>query len=185
MRIKRAFNDKRITFAGCMARPRSASGFLLGNLGGNAQRTRHTFTKAFVEADFHEGGAEAIAKVRKEQPAAYMKTCALMVPREHKVEHRNPLSSLTDEELDQPSRSSSKCWRSDPARALLAVGESPKRKPSDDPDTARYPDKNLLETPSLALADASRETLRMGDVVELMLRQITRCAELCGMRRTA
>jgi hypothetical protein len=61
MRIKRAFNYKRITFAGCMARPRSASGFLLGNLGGNAQRTRHTFTKAFVEADFHEGGAKAIA----------------------------------------------------------------------------------------------------------------------------
>jgi Na+/phosphate symporter len=56
---------------------------------------------------------------------------------------------------------------------------------SDDPDAARYLDKNLLETPSLALADASRETLRMGDVVELMLRQITRCAQLCGMRRTA
>jgi hypothetical protein len=106
-----------------------------------------------------------------------MKTCALMVPREHKVEHRNPLTSLTDEELDQPSRSSSKCWRGGPARAPFTVGESPKRKPSDDPDAARYLEKNLLETPSLALADASRETPRIGDVVELMLRQITRCAQ--------
>ena len=28
-----------------------------------------------------------------------MKICALLVPREHKVEHSNPLKSLTDEEL--------------------------------------------------------------------------------------
>ena len=32
--------------------------------------------------------------------------------------------------------------------------------------------KSALETPSLALADAARETLRMGDIVEVMLRQI-------------
>jgi Na+/phosphate symporter len=48
----------------------------------------------------------------------------------------------------------------------------PKRKPSADPSAPRYLDENLLETPSLALADASRETLRMGDVVEVMLRQV-------------
>jgi phosphate:Na+ symporter len=47
----------------------------------------------------------------------------------------------------------------------------PERKPSADPSTPRYLDENLLETPSLA-ADASRETLRMGDVVEVMLRQV-------------
>jgi phosphate:Na+ symporter len=54
----------------------------------------------------------------------------------------------------------------------------PTRKPSADPSAPRYLDENLLETPSLALADASRETLRMGDVVELMLRQITRCCSI-------
>jgi hypothetical protein len=60
-----------------------------GNLGGNAQRTRHIFNKAFLEAlakDFQEGGAQAIAKVRKEQPAAYMKVCALLVPTAQPVE---------------------------------------------------------------------------------------------------
>jgi hypothetical protein len=74
-----------------------------GNLAGNAQRTRHIFNKAFLEAlakDFQEGGAQAIAKVRKEQPAAYIKICALLVPREMRVEHSNPLKSLTDEQLD-------------------------------------------------------------------------------------
>jgi phosphate:Na+ symporter len=48
----------------------------------------------------------------------------------------------------------------------------PARKPLSDPSAPRYLDESLLETPSLALADASRETLRMGDVVEVMLEQV-------------
>jgi hypothetical protein len=74
-----------------------------GNLGGNAQRTRHIFNKAFLEAlaaDFRKGGPEAIAKVRKQQPAAYMKICALLVPREMQVEHTNRIKQMTDEELE-------------------------------------------------------------------------------------
>jgi phosphate:Na+ symporter len=48
----------------------------------------------------------------------------------------------------------------------------PVRKTVTDPSAPRYLDESLLETPSLALADASRETLRMGDVVEVMLQQV-------------
>jgi phosphate:Na+ symporter len=48
----------------------------------------------------------------------------------------------------------------------------PARKLSADPSAPRYLDENLLETPSLALADASRETLRMGDAVEVMLQRV-------------
>src|SRR5215831_14914135 len=76
-----------------------------GNLGGNAQRTRHIFNKAFLEAlaaDFRKGGPEAIAKVRKQQPAAYMKICALLVPREMKFEHSGGgVKAMTDEEIEQ------------------------------------------------------------------------------------
>ena len=75
-----------------------------GNLGGNAQRTRHIFNKAFLEAlaaDFRKGGPEAIAKVRKQQPAAYMKICALLVPREMRVEYSGGVKSMTDEELER------------------------------------------------------------------------------------
>ena len=36
----------------------------------------------------------------------------------------------------------------------------------------RYLDETALESPSLALADAARETLRMGDLVETMLRKV-------------
>ena len=74
-----------------------------GNLGGNAQRTRHIFNKAFLEAlanDFREGGPQAIAKVRKYQPAAYMKICALLVPREMKFEHSGGVKAMSDEQIE-------------------------------------------------------------------------------------
>ena len=46
-------------------------------------------------------GEKAIAKVRRTQPAAYLKILALLVPRQHKVEHSNPLKELTDEQLER------------------------------------------------------------------------------------
>jgi 2-oxoglutarate dehydrogenase complex dehydrogenase (E1) component-like enzyme len=67
------------------------------------EATRRSFNKDFLlalAADFKRHGPEAIAKVRRQQPAAYMKICALLVPREMKVEHRNPLKELTDDELE-------------------------------------------------------------------------------------
>lgn len=41
-----------------------------------------------------------------------------------------------------------------------------------DPTRPKYLDETALETPSLALADAARETLRTGDIVETMLRKV-------------
>jgi phosphate:Na+ symporter len=41
-----------------------------------------------------------------------------------------------------------------------------------DPSAPRHLDESALDTPSLALADAARETLRMGDIVETMLRDV-------------
>jgi hypothetical protein len=50
--------------------------------------------------DFREHGQKAIAKVRRTQPAAYLKVLALLVPREHKVEYGNSLKNWTDEEIE-------------------------------------------------------------------------------------
>jgi phosphate:Na+ symporter len=50
-------------------------------------------------------------------------------------------------------------------RALPARGAA-------DPDAPQHLDEAALETPSLALAAAARETLRMADQVEAMLRQV-------------
>jgi hypothetical protein len=50
--------------------------------------------------DFRQGGPKAIERVRQTQPAAYLKILALLMPREHKVDHTNAITSLSDEELD-------------------------------------------------------------------------------------
>ena len=50
--------------------------------------------------DFRQHGQKAVARVRQTQPAAYLKILALLIPREHKVEHSNPLKDLTDEQLE-------------------------------------------------------------------------------------
>jgi phosphate:Na+ symporter len=59
----------------------------------------------------------------------------------------------------------------DPLAALL-VKVFPARKAAADPFAPRHLDPSALETPSLALVAAARETLRMGDFVEVMLRQV-------------
>jgi phosphate:Na+ symporter len=48
----------------------------------------------------------------------------------------------------------------------------PARSATQDAATPRYLDDSAIDTPSLALANAARETLRMGDIVETMLQQI-------------
>jgi hypothetical protein len=49
---------------------------------------------------FHRHGEKAIAKVRREQPGVWLKVIAMLIPREHKVQHSNPLKDLTDEQLE-------------------------------------------------------------------------------------
>jgi phosphate:Na+ symporter len=48
----------------------------------------------------------------------------------------------------------------------------PARRAAQDAATPRYLDDSAIDTPSLALANAARETLRMADIVETMLQQI-------------
>jgi hypothetical protein len=72
--------------------------------GGSLEATRRSFNKDFLlalAADFKKHGAAAIAKVRKYQPAAYMKICALLVPRELQVEHSGGVKAMTDEQLER------------------------------------------------------------------------------------
>ncbi|MGH6704435.1 MAG: Na/Pi cotransporter family protein [Bradyrhizobium sp.] len=56
--------------------------------------------------------------------------------------------------------------------AQLLTKLLPNRIREADPSRPRYLDESALETPSLALADAARETLHMGDHVEVMLRKV-------------
>ena len=49
--------------------------------------------------DFRKHGEKAIARVRRDHPAAYLKVLALLIPRDIKVEHR-PVKELSDEQLE-------------------------------------------------------------------------------------
>ena len=56
--------------------------------------------------------------------------------------------------------------------AWLLTRILPEQKLPDDASMPRYLDDAALETPPLALSNAARETLRMGDTVETMLRDV-------------
>ena len=66
------------------------------------EATRRSFNKDFLlalAADFKKHGAAAIEKVREQQPAAYMKICALLVPREMQIEHSGGVKAMSDERI--------------------------------------------------------------------------------------
>jgi hypothetical protein len=82
---------------------RFAKGFS-GNPGGSPEATRRAFNKDFLVAlarDFKAHGEQVLARVRRESPATYLKVCAMLVPRELKVEHTGGVKSMTDEELER------------------------------------------------------------------------------------
>ena len=66
-------------------------------------RHRQQLNGEFIAAllrDFRHGGPAAIAKVRKNQPAAYCKLLTLLCPRDVKVEHSGGVKAMTDEQLE-------------------------------------------------------------------------------------
>src|SRR5262245_56380555 len=77
---------------------------ICGNPGGSLEATRRSFNRDFLlalAADFKKHGAAAIEKVRKQQPAVYMKICTLLVPRELQVEHTGGVKAMTDEQIER------------------------------------------------------------------------------------
>ena len=74
-----------------------------GNPAGRLRGSRNKLSEEVICAllrDFRKHGEKAIAKVRREQPGVYLRCLTLLVPREHKVEHRNLLKELSDEQLE-------------------------------------------------------------------------------------
>jgi hypothetical protein len=74
-----------------------------GNPHGNRHRTRHLLNQEFMQAlllNFRHQGKKAIEKVARDQPAAYLKILALLVPREMKVEHSGGVKAMSDEQLE-------------------------------------------------------------------------------------
>jgi hypothetical protein len=74
-----------------------------GNPAGRLRGSRNKLSEAVVCAlyrDFSKHGEKAIAKVRRDQPGVWLKVLGMLIPREHTVQHSNPIKDLTDEELE-------------------------------------------------------------------------------------
>jgi hypothetical protein len=122
-----------------------------GNPAGGPVGSRHRqqLNGEFIAAllrDFRQGGPKAIERVRRTQPAAYLKILTLLCPREHQVEHRNLIKELTDEQLEamiEYIKTSLEAQAGGPVKVIegtiepktvpataLPVLEPPKRKPN-------------------------------------------------------
>src|SRR5262249_24755670 len=67
-------------------------------------RHRQQLNGEFIAAllrDFRHGGPAAIAKVRKNQPAAYCKLLTLLCPRDCRVEHSGGVKAMTTEQIER------------------------------------------------------------------------------------
>jgi hypothetical protein len=74
-----------------------------GNPAGRLRGSRNALSEEVICAllrDFRQHGQKAVARVRRTQPAAYLKILALLVPREMKVEHTGGVKAMTDEQLE-------------------------------------------------------------------------------------
>ena len=75
-----------------------------GNPGGSPEATRRAFNKRFLTdlaRDWELHGPEVFKRVRRESPAAYLKVCSMLVPREMQIEHSGGVKAMTDEQLDR------------------------------------------------------------------------------------
>lgn len=69
---------------------------------GDAYLARRRLNEAFLRKlliHFEEHGPDIIDRVGKESPGTYLKVMALLMPKELKVEHSNPVGRLSDEAL--------------------------------------------------------------------------------------
>jgi hypothetical protein len=68
------------------------------------EATRRAFNKRFLldlAEDWQQHGREVFKRVRRESPASYLKVCAMLVPKELKMEHSGGVKAMTDEEIER------------------------------------------------------------------------------------
>ena len=62
---------------------------------------RSTGLSLDLAEDWQQHGREVFKRFRRESPAAYLKVCAMLVPREMKVEHSGGVKAMSDEEIER------------------------------------------------------------------------------------
>jgi hypothetical protein len=138
-----------------------------GNPAGGPVGSRHRqqLNGEFIAAllrDFRQGGPKAIERVRRTQPAAYLKILALLVPREHKVRHSNLVKDLTDEQIEaaiEYIEAALAAQAGDQARVIEGIAE-PAALPTSELETQRKRPNRLLEHADSAVGPKERRPRR-------------------------
>jgi hypothetical protein len=79
-----------------------------GNPAGRTPGYRNRFTEAFWKdfcQSWVDGGAEALTKVRTDDPSTFVRVAAALMPKETTVTLKNELDQMTDAELREFIRS--------------------------------------------------------------------------------
>jgi hypothetical protein len=148
-----------------VARTRTANGQfrpgVSGNATGNVHRSRHALnadTIREMHKAFREGGAAAIRKVMKNQPAAFLKLLVLLIPRELKVEQNQSVKSMTDEQLEaaiEYIEAALAAKAGDQAKVIEGIAE-PAALPTPGLETQRKRPNQLLEHADSAVGPKER-----------------------------
>ena len=73
-----------------------------GNPNGRPKGSRNKIGEEFLaalQADFIENGEDVVKKVRKENPATYLKIVAKLLPQQLEIDNKTEIQVLTDEQL--------------------------------------------------------------------------------------
>ena len=140
-----------------------------GNPAGGPVGSRHRqqLNGEFIAAllrDFRHGGPKAIERVRRTQPAAYLKILTLLCPRDHKVEHRNLIKELTDEQLEaaiEYIEAALAAKAGDQAKVIEGIVEPTALHPPELEPQRKRPNR-LLEHADSALGQQERKSRKRG-----------------------
>ena len=93
-----------------------------GNPAGRPKSSRNRLSEAFIAAlgeDFDQHGAATIIRMREEDPAAYVKVVASLLPKQLSIQSEE--RELTDVELERRIRQTAEVL----GLELIAVGQAP------------------------------------------------------------
>jgi hypothetical protein len=138
-----------------------------GNPTGGRPGSRHRqqLNGEFIAAllrDFRHGGPAAIAKVRKNQPAAYCKLLTLLCPRDVKVEHSGGVKAMTDEQLEAGIEAIQRMLEAralGEAKLIEGTAETVALPAPDPDDKPRRPNK-VMDAADTALGPKERKSRR-------------------------
>ena len=139
-----------------------------GNPSGGRPGSRHRqqLNGEFIAAllrDFRQGGPAAIARVRRNQPAAYCKLLTLLCPRDVKVEHSGGVKAMSDEQLEAgietiPAMLAARAL-SDRAKLIEGIAETVALPAPDPDDKPKRPNK-IMDAADTAVGPKERKPRR-------------------------